>query len=54
MNREAFSAPTFGDFEDLYIWVYRFIAAGSIVSSPVIDKGVIYFGSMDGNFYALQ
>jgi outer membrane protein assembly factor BamB len=53
LNREAF-APIFGDFEDMYIDFYRFISIGAIVSSPAIDKGVVYFGSMDGNLYALQ
>ena len=32
----------------------RFGSVGAIVSSPVVDKGVVYFGSMDGNLYALQ
>ncbi|MEJ0056159.1 MAG: PQQ-binding-like beta-propeller repeat protein [Bacteroidota bacterium] len=26
---------------------------GSVVSSPVVNDGVIYFGSTDGSFYAL-
>lgn len=29
------------------------ISIGAIVSSPVVDKGVVYFGSMDGNLCAL-
>lgn len=53
LNQEAFS-PVFGDFEDMYIDTYRFISIGAILSSPAVDKGVVYFGSMDGNFYALQ
>jgi outer membrane protein assembly factor BamB len=52
LSQDAF-APVFGDFEDMYIDLYRFISVGAIVSSPVVDKGVIYFGSMDGNLYAL-
>ena len=44
----------FGDFEDMYVDTYRFISIGAIVSSPVVDRGVVYFGSMDGNLYALQ
>jgi hypothetical protein len=40
-------APVFGDF-------FRFISIGAIMSSPVVDRGVVYFGSMDGNRYALQ
>jgi outer membrane protein assembly factor BamB len=53
LNPEAF-APTFGDFEDMYVDMYRFISIGAIVSSPAIDQGVLYVGSMDGNLYALQ
>ncbi len=53
LNQAAF-APVFGDFEDMYLDVYRFVSIGSIVSSPVVDKGVVYVGSMDGNLYALQ
>ncbi|HLX84728.1 MAG TPA: PQQ-binding-like beta-propeller repeat protein [Terriglobales bacterium] len=53
LNQGAF-APVFGDFEDMYIDIYRFISIGAIVSSPVVDKGVVYFGSLDGNLYALQ
>jgi outer membrane protein assembly factor BamB len=53
LKQEAF-APLFGDFEDMYIDFYRFVSIGSIVSSPAIDKGVVYFGSMDGMLYAVQ
>lgn len=53
LNEQAF-APVFGDFEDMYVDIYRFITVGAILSSPVVDKGVVYFGSMDGNLYALQ
>jgi len=53
LNQESF-APTFGDFEDMYIDFYRFVSIGAILSSPAVDKGVVYVGSMDGNLYALQ
>jgi eukaryotic-like serine/threonine-protein kinase len=53
LNQEAF-APVFGDFEDMYIDFYRFISIGAIMSSPVVDHGAVYFGSTDGNVYALQ
>jgi outer membrane protein assembly factor BamB len=53
LNQEAF-APVFGDFEDMYLDIYRFISVGAILSSPAVDKGVVYVGSMDGNLYALQ
>jgi len=54
LNQEVLYAPVFGDFEDMYIGIYKFTTIGSIMSSRVVDKGVIYFGSMDGNLYALQ
>jgi outer membrane protein assembly factor BamB len=53
LNPGAFT-PTFGDFEDMYIDFYKLFSVGAIMSSPVVDKGVVYFGSMDGNLYALQ
>ncbi|HEY7640233.1 MAG TPA: PQQ-binding-like beta-propeller repeat protein [Steroidobacteraceae bacterium] len=52
-NRDAF-APVFRDFQDMYIDFYRFISIGGILSSPAVDRGVVYFGSMDGNLYAVQ
>ena len=53
LKQEVF-APLFGDFEDMYIDIYRLTSIGAIVSSPAIDKGVVYFGGMDGNLYAVQ
>ena len=53
LNQEAF-APLFNDFEDMYLDFYKFISIGAIMSSPVVDRGVVYFGSMDGSLYALQ
>ena len=53
LNQDAF-APVFNDFEDMYLDAYRFISIGAIVSSPVVDQGTVFFGSMDGSLYALQ
>lgn len=53
LNQESF-VPVFGDFEDMYIDFYRFVSVGAIVSSPVVDRGTVYVGSMDGNLYALM
>jgi outer membrane protein assembly factor BamB len=52
LRAEAF-APIFGDFQDMYIDFYRFISIGAIMASPVIDRGVVYIGSTDGNLYAI-
>jgi len=38
----------------MYLPMFKFMNIGAILSSPVVDKGVVYFGSMDGNLYALQ
>jgi eukaryotic-like serine/threonine-protein kinase len=53
LNREAFQ-PVFGDFEDMYLDFYRFISVGAILASPVVDQGIVYFGSTDGNLYAVH
>jgi outer membrane protein assembly factor BamB len=54
LKQEVLYGPVFGDFEDMYLAMFKFMSIGAIVSSPVVDKGVVYFGSMDGNLYALQ
>jgi outer membrane protein assembly factor BamB len=53
LNRDGFG-PVFGDFQDMYIDFYRYAAIGAIMSSPVVDQGVVYVGSMDGKLYALR
>ncbi len=41
-------------FEDMYRASNRLFSLGAIVSSPVVDHGVVYVGSADGNLYALE
>ena len=41
-------------FEDTVIGARRMMSVGSILSSPAIVDGVVYFGSSDGNLYALN
>ena len=53
LRQEAFT-PLFNDFADMYIDFFRFASVGAIMSSPVVDRGMLYFGSMDGNVYALE
>jgi outer membrane protein assembly factor BamB len=53
LSQGAFT-PLFGNFQDMYIDFYRFASIGAIMSSPAVDRGVVYVGSMDGNLYALQ
>ena len=54
LNQEVLFAPVFNDFEDMYIAIYKFMSIGAIVSSPVVNNDTVYFGSMDGNVYALE
>jgi eukaryotic-like serine/threonine-protein kinase len=54
LNQEVLYAPVFNDFQDMYIAFYRFASVGAIMSSPVVDHGLVYIGSMDGNSYVLQ
>jgi eukaryotic-like serine/threonine-protein kinase len=51
---ETAFAPTFHDFEDMYLGVYRQFSVGAVISSPIVDKGRVYFGSTDGYVYALE
>ena len=41
-------------FEDMSGAGVKLLSLGAIVSSPVMDRGVIYVGSADGNLYALE
>ena len=44
----------FHDFEDMYLGVARNFSVGAIISSPVVDKGIVYVGSTDGSLYAIE
>ena len=33
-------------------WAFK--AGGAIVTSPAVDRGVVYVGSMDGKLYAIE
>lgn len=63
-NLAAFTAPdgtpnypvAFVDdfYDSMVAGVIKVYALGGIYSSPVVAGGTIYFGSTDGNFYALR
>jgi outer membrane protein assembly factor BamB len=38
----------------MYVDFSRFASIGAIMSSPVLDRGVVYFGSLDGTLYAIE
>jgi outer membrane protein assembly factor BamB len=41
-------------YEDMYRAGEKLFSLGSIVSSPTVDRGVVYIGSTDGNLCALE
>jgi outer membrane protein assembly factor BamB len=51
---EARMAPIFHNFLDMTVSLYRMFSVGAILSSPVVDHGAVYFGSADGNVYAIR
>jgi eukaryotic-like serine/threonine-protein kinase len=46
----------FSDFfyDDVIVGVFKMMSVGAILSSPVVANNTIYFGSTDGNVYALM
>lgn len=51
-NYEAAYPGSF--YDDLIVGYSRLMTVGAIISSPVVDGDSIYFGSTDGNLYALH
>ena len=51
-NYEAVFTENF--YDNMMVGVYKLFATGAILSSPVIAGDKVYFGSTDGNLYALQ
>jgi eukaryotic-like serine/threonine-protein kinase len=49
-------AAAFGGtfYDDLVMGVWKMLSIGAVLSSPVIERDVIYFGSTDGNVYAIS
>ncbi len=43
-----------GTLDGMIIGMDRMFSLGSVLSSPVIVDGVVYFGSTDGNVYAVE
>jgi eukaryotic-like serine/threonine-protein kinase len=46
--------PVFHNFMDMTMNLSRMYSVGAILSSPMIDRGVLYVGSADGYLYALH
>ncbi len=41
-------------FEDMYVAGAKIFSVGAMLSSPTVDRGVVYLGSADGNLYAVE
>lgn len=54
LNNEVFADINGSKFEYAQEYVRRLFTSGSVLSTPVIDKNVVYFGSVDGYFYAVR
>jgi outer membrane protein assembly factor BamB len=50
-NYEAAQSENF--YDALVVGVDRLMSTGAVLSSPVVTDGTVYFGSMDGNLYAV-
>jgi eukaryotic-like serine/threonine-protein kinase len=55
-NGEPNYAAAFTDdfYDDLIIGAWRMMSIGAVLSSPVVDANAVYFGSADGNVYAVD
>lgn len=51
-NYAAAFSDTF--YDELVMGVWKMLSVGAVLSSPAIDRDVIYFGSTDGNVYAIS
>jgi outer membrane protein assembly factor BamB len=51
---EARMTPLFHNFLDMTVYLYKMFSVGAILSSPVVDQGMLYFGSADGSVYAIH
>jgi eukaryotic-like serine/threonine-protein kinase len=54
LNNDVIYAPYFHDYQDMVLAFYRVFSVGAIWSSPVVDQGMVFFGSTDGSLYALR
>ncbi len=51
-NYEAAFSDDF--YDDMVAGVSKMMSVGAVLSSPVVVKDALYFGSTDGNLYALK
>ncbi len=54
LDADVLGHSMFGDFENMYVAMDKRLSVGSILASPVIDKGTIFIGTTEGILYALR
>ena len=54
IKNELFEGITYKKHTDMGVYLERIFTLGSIVSSPVVYKGSVYFSSADGYLYAIN
>jgi outer membrane protein assembly factor BamB len=52
INYEAMQAGNF--YDEMVVAVAKTMDVGAVLSSPVVDRHMVIFGSADGNVYALD
>jgi outer membrane protein assembly factor BamB len=55
-NGDPDYSQAFGDlfYDDLVLGMWKMMSVGAVLSSPVVERDMIYFGSTDGNLYAIS
>jgi eukaryotic-like serine/threonine-protein kinase len=55
-NGEPDYSQAFSDmfYDDLVMGMWKMMSVGAVLSSPVVERDIIYFGSTDGNVYAIS
>ena len=41
-------------YDEMVLGVWKMLSIGAVLSSPVIERDMVYFGSTDGNVYAIS
>jgi len=54
LDPDVLGQSMFSDFENMYVTMDKRLSVGSILASPVVDKGTIFVGTAKGILYALR
>jgi outer membrane protein assembly factor BamB len=54
LDPDVLGKSMFTDFENSYVMMDKRLSVGSILASPVVDRGMIFVGSAEGILYALR